>query len=297
MTAIRHLTAWTRAALAAAAFFALAGSWASGQTDEGRPEWNQPARAFRILGNIHYVGTNELAAYLLTTPDGHILIDGGLPESAPLIEASIRKLGFKVEDVKILLTTQAHFDHVGSLAELAKDSGGQVMVMVGDQEIVEQGGKGDYLFGDKPSFPATQVARVLRDGAPVTLGGTTLKAIATPGHTRGCTTFTTSVEEDGRPLLVVFPGSTSVNPGTRLVKNESYPGIKADYEQTFATLSSLAPDVFLGAHAGFFDLAGKRDRLLKGEKPNPFIDPAGYKEWIREMKSRFDKLVAEEAAQ
>ena len=297
MTAIRHLPALARAALATVAFFALAGSWASGRTDEERPEWNQPAPAFRILGNIHYVGTNELAAYLLTTPEGHILIDGGLPESAPLIEASIRKLGFKVEDVKILLTTQAHFDHVGSLAALAKDSGGQVMVMVGDQEIVEQGGKGDYLFGDKPSFPATQVARVLRDGTPVTLGGTTLKAIATPGHTRGCTTFTTSVEEDGRPLLVVFPGSTSVNPGTRLVKNESYPGIKADYEQTFATLSSLAPDVFLGAHAGFFDLAGKRDRLLKGEKPNPFIDPAGYKKWIQEMKSRFDKLVAEEAAQ
>jgi len=297
MTAIRHLTAWARAALATVAFFALAGSWASGQTDEERPEWNQPAPAFRILGNIHYVGTNELAAYLLTTPEGHILIDGGLPESAPLIEASIRKLGFKVEDVKILLTTQAHFDHVGSLAALAKDSGGQVMVMVGDQEIVEQGGKGDYLFGDKPSFPATQVARVLRDGTPVTLGGTTLKAIATPGHTRGCTTFTTSVEEDGRPLLVVFPGSTSVNPGTRLVKHESYPGIKADYEQTFATLSSLAPDVFLGAHTGFFDLAGKRERLLKGEKPNPFIDPAGYKKWVGEMKSRFDKLVAEEAAQ
>jgi len=297
MTAIRHLTAWARAALATVAFFALAGSWASGQTDEERPEWNQPAPAFRILGNIHYVGTNELAAYLLTTPEGHILIDGGLPESAPLIEASIRKLGFKVEDVKILLTTQAHFDHVGSLAALAKDSGGQVMVMVGDQEIVEQGGKGDYLFGDKPSFPATQVARVLRDGTPVTLGGTTLIAIATPGHTRGCTTFTTSVEEDGRPLLVVFPGSTSVNPGTRLVKHESYPGIKADYEQTFATLSSLAPDVFLGAHTGFFDLAGKRERLLKGEKPNPFIDPAGYKKWIQEMKSRFDKLVAEEAAQ
>ena len=297
MTAIRHLPAWARAALATVAFFALAGSWASGQTDEERPEWNQPAPAFRILGNIHYVGTNELAAYLLTTPEGHILIDGGLPESAPLIEASIRKLGFKVEEVKILLTTQAHFDHVGSLAALAKDSGGQVMVMVGDQEIVEQGGKGDYLFGDKPSFPATQVARVLRDGTPVTLGGTTLKAIATPGHTRGCTTFTTSVEEDGRPLLVVFPGSTSVNPGTRLVKHESYPGIKADYEQTFATLSSLAPDVFLGAHTGFFDLAGKRERLLKGEKPNPFIDPAGYKKWIQEMKSRFDKLVAEEAAQ
>ena len=267
---------------------------ASGQTTQQRPEWNQRAPAFRIIGNIHYVGTNELAAYLLTTPAGHILIDGGLPESAPLIEDSIKKLGFKVEDVKVLLTTQAHFDHVGSLAALAKVSGGQVMVMVGDQEIVEHGGKGDYLFGDKETFPPAKVSRVLRDGAPVSLGGTTLTAIATPGHTRGCTTFTTTVEEDGRKLLVVFAGSTSVNPGTRLVQNESYPGIRTDYEKSFATLASLKADVFLGAHTGFFDLAGKRDRLERGDKPNPFIDPAGYKTWLARMKTEFDKVIAEQ---
>jgi metallo-beta-lactamase class B len=264
------------------------------QTAQQRPEWNQPVTPFRIIGNIHYVGTNELAAYLLTTSAGHILIDGGLPESAPLIEQSIRTLGFKVEDVKILLTTQAHFDHVGSMAALAKASGGQVMVMVGDQEIVEHGGKGDYLFGDTATFPPTKVTRVLRDGAPVSLGGTTLTALATPGHTRGCTTFTTTVEEGGRPLLVVFPGSTSVNPGTRLLRDESYPGIKADYEKTFQTLASLKADVFLGAHTGFFDLAGKRERLDRGEKPNPFIDPAGYKEWLARTKANFDKVVAEQ---
>ncbi len=277
-----------------AAAFPSSGVPAAAQTAQQRPEWNQPAPAFRIVGNIHYVGTNELAAYLLTTPEGHILIDGGLPESAPLIERSIRQLGFKVEDVKILLTTQAHFDHVGSMAALASASGGQVMVMVGDQEIVEHGGKGDYLFGDTATFPPTKVARVLRDGATVTLGGTTLTAHATPGHTRGCTTFTTTVEEDGRQLLVVFPGSTSVNPGTRLVRDESYSGIKADYEKTFATLASLKADVFLGAHTSFFDLAGKRERLDRGEKPNPFIDPAGYQAWIARMKSQFEKAVAEQ---
>jgi metallo-beta-lactamase class B len=291
----RHLLRWTTTAIAAFAVLWLAGSTAFVQTAEQRPEWNQPAPPFRIVGNIHYVGTNELAVYLLTTPEGHILIDGGLPESAPLIEASIRKLGFKVEDVKILLTTQAHFDHVGSLAALAKDSGGQVMIMVGDQDLVEHGGKGDYLFGTKETFPPAKVSRVLRDGAPVSLGGTTLTAIATPGHTRGCTTFTTTVEEDGRQLLVVFAGSTSVNPGTRLVKDESYPGIKADYEKTFATLASLKADVFLGAHTGFFDMAGKRERLQHGEKPNPFIDPAGYKMWLTDMKARFEKAVAAEA--
>ena len=292
MSAIRHPTRRVAVAVVFASWFA--GSAAPAQTAQQRPDWNQPAPAFRIIGNIHYVGTNELAAYLLTTPAGHILIDGGLPESAPLIEDSIRKLGFKVEDVKILLTTQAHFDHVGSLAALAKASGGQVIVMVGDQDIVEQGGKGDYLFGDKETFPPTTVSRVLRDGAPVSLGGTTLTAIATPGHTRGCTTFTTTVEDGGRPLLVVFAGSTSVNPGTRLVHDESYPGIRADYEKTFATLAALKADVFLGAHTGFFDLEGKRERLERGEQPNPFIDPAGYKEWLTRMKANFDKVIAEQ---
>jgi metallo-beta-lactamase class B len=141
------------------------------------------------------------------------------------------------------------------------------------------------------------VTRILRDGAPVTLGGTTLTAHATPGHTRGCTTWTTTVEEDGRQLSVVFPGSTTVNPGTRLVHDESYPGIKADYEKTFGTLASLKADVFLGAHTGFFDLAGKRERLERGEKPNPFIDPTGYQAWVAATKADFDKFVAEEKLQ
>jgi metallo-beta-lactamase class B len=295
MSTSRHLNRRIVVAIAwLAAVSAIGGAATYGQTSQQRPEWNRPVAPFRIVANIHYVGTNELAAYLLTTPAGHILIDGGLPESAPLIEQSIRQLGFKVEDVKVLLTTQAHFDHVGSMGALAKASGGQVMVMDGDREIVEHGGKGDYLFGDKATFPPTKVARVLHDGTPVTLGGTTLTAHATPGHTRGCTTWTTTAEEDGRQLAVVFPGSTTVNPGTRLVHDESYPGIKADYEKAFATLASLKADVFLGAHTGFFDLAGKRERLERGEKPNPFIDPAGYQAWVATTKANFDKFVAEE---
>jgi metallo-beta-lactamase class B len=180
------------------------------------------------------------------------------------------------------------------MAALAAASGGQVMVMVGDQEIVEHGGRGDYLFGDTATFPPVKVARVLRDGFPVSLGGTTLTAHATPGHTRGCTTWTTTVEADGRQLLVVFAGSTTVNPGTRLVHDESYSGIKADYEKTFATLASLKADVFLGAHAGFFDLAGKRERLDRGEKPNPFIDPGGYQTWLSTTKANFDKVIADQ---
>ncbi len=266
------------------------------QTAQQRPEWNQPVTPFRIVANIHYVGTNELAAYLLTTPAGHILVDGGLPESAPLIEQSIRQLGFKVEDVNTLVTTQAHFDHVGSLAALAAASGGKVLVMAGDDALVANGGKGDYLFGDTATFPPARVDRVLHDGDEVMLGGTTLVAHATPGHTRGCTTWTTNVTEGGRSYSVVFAGSTSVNPGTRFVHNPSYPGIREDYERTFATLGALRPEIFFGAHTGFFDMAGKRKRLDSGETPNPFIDSGGYDVWLVRMKDQFAKLVAEEQA-
>jgi metallo-beta-lactamase class B len=265
-----------------------------GQTQAQQPDWNRPVEPFRAIGNIYYVGTNELAAFLLTTSDGHILIDGGLPESAALIETSIEKLGFKVTDVKILLTTQAHFDHVGSLAELAARSGGQVMVMAGDAELVERGGRGDYLFGDRFTFTPAKVGRVLHDGDTVGLGGTSLVAHQTPGHTPGCTTWTTAVREGGRTYSVVFVGSTTVNQGTRLVKHPSYPGIRADYERSFRVLGGMHPDVFFGAHTGFFGLEGKRARLEAGAASNPFVDPEGYAELLARMERRFHEAVAAE---
>lgn len=264
------------------------------QTPEQEPDWNKPVEPFRIIGNIYYVGTNELGAYLLKTPDGAILIDGGLPESAPLIARSIEAIGVPLTSLKILLTTQAHFDHVGSLAELAKKSGGRVMVMAGDAELVEKGGHGDYLFGDTMPFTPVTVADVLHDGSTVTLGDTTLVAHLTPGHTRGCTTWTTSVRDNGLTYAVVFPGSGSVNPGTRLVKNPSYPGIRADYEKTFRVLSAMHPDVFLGAHAGFFGLDDKRAALAAGKTPNPFIDPEGFQALVKRQSDRFHEAVLSE---
>ena len=240
------------------------------------PEWNRPFEAFLIAGPIYYVGTEDLASYLITTPQGHILIDGALPEGAPLIEQSIRSLSFKVEDVKILLTTQAHFDHVGSLAALQKTSGGQVMVMEGDAALVEAGGKGDYLFGDGSPFPAVKVDRVLKHGDTVALGGVTLRALHTPGHTKGSTTWQTAIVDDGRPLSVIFPASTSVNSGTVLPSMPTYPEVGADYEKTFKMQATLEPDIWLGAHGSFFDLKDKRARQKAGEV-NPFVDPKGWK--------------------
>jgi metallo-beta-lactamase class B len=267
------------------------------QTPAQEPDWNKPVEPFRIIGGIYYVGTNELGAYLLKTSEGAILIDGGLPESAPLIAHSIEAIGVPVTSVRILVTTQAHFDHVGSLAELAQKTGGRVMVMAGDAELVEQGGHGDYLFGDTKRFPAVRVAEVLHDGSTVTLGEVTLVAHLTPGHTKGCTTWTTTVRDNGLTYSVVFPGSGSVNPGTRLVKDPSYPGIRADYEKTFRLLSAMHPDVFLGAHAGFFALDEKRAALLAGKTPNPFIDPVGFQELVKRQSERFHEAVVQETKQ
>lgn len=244
--------------------------------------WNLPFEPFKVAGSVYYVGTSELAVYLITTPAGHVLIDGGLPESAPLIERSIRQLGFKVEDVEVLVITQAHFDHVGSLAALQKASGGKVMVMQGDAALVEAGGKGDYLFGDSQQFPSVKVDRVLHDGNTVALGGITLTAVLTPGHTKGCTTWTTQIAVDERTLKVLFAGSTGVNPGTVLPSMPTYPSIGADYDRAFRVQAALAPDIWLAAHAGLFGLVDKRERQKAGG-PNPFIDPDG---WKRSVESR-----------
>ena len=277
------------AALAAALAFSVAVGAAGppGPAHPDNPAWNRPQEPFRVIGNIYYVGTTELAAFLIATGAGHVLIDGGMHSSIPLIERSIERLGFTMSDIRYLLTTQAHFDHVGSMAALAAKSGGQVLVMGGDAGLVEHGGHGDYLFGDTMLFEPVKVARVLHDGDEVRLGGTTLVAHATPGHTPGCTTWTTTVHEGGRTYAVVFAGSTTVNPGTRLTGDPSYAGIREDYERAFRVLRGLHPDVFLGAHASFFGLEDKRARQLAGSPTNPFIDPAGFRAMVDRSEQRF----------
>jgi metallo-beta-lactamase class B len=260
--------------------------------------WNIPEPPFRIVGTIHYVGTSELGAYLFTTPAGHILLDGGIPESAPLIEQSIRTLGFKPEEIRILLTSQAHFDHVGTMAHFQRLSKARVEVMRGDDRIIADGGKSDYLFGSDPDpgvhFAPVKVDRVLKDGDTVTLGDVTLTARLTPGHTPGCTTWMTTVRDAGKIYQVVFPGSVSVNPGTRLVNRPSYAGILEDYRRTFGILSSLRPDIFLAAHASFFNLADKRARMSKEAPGEAFVDREGYRTLIASRRATFEAEVAKQ---
>jgi metallo-beta-lactamase class B len=249
-----------------------------------RAEWNRPMPPFRIIGNIYYVGVSGISSFLITTPDGDILLDGGLPESAHLIERNIAALGFHLNDVKYLLNSHAHFDHAGGLAELKRLSGATLVVSKPDARTVSAGG---------PSMPALAVDRTIGDNGAVQLGGTTLTAHLTPGHTPGCTTWTMTAAEKGRNYRVVFFCSTSVA-GNRLVNNRQYPQIVSDYERSFATLRQMPCDVFLGAHGEFFHLDAKRALLGKGG-PNPFINPAEFRAYIDESQRDFERDLKRQA--
>lgn len=256
---------------------------------ENSPAWTTPFPPFRIAGNLYYVGSKDLASYLIATPKGLILINPNLRSSPPLIEKSVAALGFHFKDVKILLISHAHYDHCAGAAQILKLTGAKYEVMAPDVPVVESGGRADFHYGADPSmyFPPAHVDRVLHDGDFVTLGGTTLTAHLTAGHTKGTTTWTLDEPFDGRAMRVVIVGSPNLNPGYKLVGNHSYPGISSDYERGFAVLRALPCDIFLGAHGVYFDLVGKYARWKAGDK-NAFVDPAGYKAYIADREQAFE---------
>ncbi len=251
-----------------------------------RAEWNRPVEPFRIIGDIYYVGVSEVASYLITTPQGHILLDGGFAETPPIIEKNITELGFRVHDVKYLLNSHAHYDHCGGLAELKRISGARMVASRADAEVLESGRQRNYSIPDS-LFPAVKVDRLIDDGEKVHLGGVTLTAILTPGHTKGCTTWTMPVEDAGKTYHVVFYCSTSV-PGYPLVGNTRYPQIVSDYERSFARLRQLPCDVFLGPHGSFFHLMEKCAQLAKGG-PNPFVDPSELRKYVDQSEAEFQR--------
>ncbi|MGI8744117.1 MAG: subclass B3 metallo-beta-lactamase [Bryobacteraceae bacterium] len=257
------------------------------------PNWNRPVEPYRVIANIYYVGTNALASFLITTPAGHFLINSGFEESVPLIQANVEKLGFKFTDIRYLLNSQAHDDHVAGNFMIKELTTAKVLVMDGDQQVVENGGKGDFDYSTE--WKPCKVDRVLHDGETVPLGGTTLTARKTPGHTRGCTTWTTAVLQNGQKLNVVIVGGTGVNTGYKLVDNAKYPNIASDYAHTFEVLRFLPCDVFLGAHPSYYDGTAKAQRLKAGAAPNPFIDPAGYTRYVDDEEKRFrDELARQQ---
>ena len=257
------------------------------QADPESRSWNQPVEPFRIAGNIYYVGANEITSFLITSPQGHILLDGGFVESAPQIRDNIQKLGFKLSDVKYLLNSQAHYDHAAGLAQLKRWTGAKFVVSQGDSAEAAAGGKGDFAWGDKFQYEPINSDRIIRDGEKVEVGSAVMTAHITPGHTKGCTTWTTQVNENGRTLNVVFICSTTA-PGYQLVKNSNYPNIAEDFRNTFKKLRALPCDILLGAHGSIFDLNRKRRVMQSKKGTNPFVDPSEYKAYLDQSQAAFE---------
>jgi metallo-beta-lactamase class B len=249
-----------------------------------------PLTPFRIADNLYYVGSRDLASYLLVTPEGDVLINSNFEASVPQIRHSVEQLGFKFTDIRILLISHAHSDHDAGSAAIKRATGAQYMVMDGDVPVVESGGKKDFQY-PQDGYPPVKVDRVLHDGDEVRLGGTVLVAHKTPGHTRGCTTWTLKVSDQGHPLNVVIVGSWNVNPGYRLVDRPgqpaSYPGIADDFRRTFALLKQLPCDIFLGAHGEYFGMLNKLDRRTPETTVTVWIDPKGYQAKVQERETAF----------
>lgn len=270
--------------------------------------WTTPVPPFHIADNLYYVGSQDLAAYLIVTARGNILINSNLESSPPQIRKSIESLGFKYSDTKILLISHGHYDHCAGSAQIKRETGAKYEVMAQDVPVVESGGHNDFHYATDKSmwFSPAKVDRVLHDGDTVSLGGTTLTAHLTAGHTKGTTTWTLDEKEFGpsgaegtegtRTLHVVIVGSPNVNPGYKLVNNKTYPQIAADYRHEFEVLKKLPCDIFLGAHGGYFGLAEKYPRWKAGDK-NAFIDPAGYKAYIADREQAFDGELKKQSAQ
>ena len=265
-----------------------------GQLSETERKWNEPVEPFRIIGNVYYVGASDITSFLITTPKGHFLLDAGFAETVPQIKENVKRLGFKLEDVKFLLNSQSHSDHSAGFAELKILTKATMVASEGDKPGLERGGKNDPHWGDDASYTPVKVDRVVRDGEELSLGGSRMKAVVTPGHTPGCTTWTINVKDKGENYDVVFVCSASVPNGYKLIGNEKYPNIVSDYEMTFRVLKTLKPDVFLGAHGVFFDLLGKAEKHRTGKGPNAFIDPQGYREYVIRAEKAFGESLAKE---
>jgi metallo-beta-lactamase class B len=258
-----------------------------------RAEWNQPVAPFRILGNVHYVGTAGIAAYLITSPKGHILIDGGMEESAAQIAANIRKLGFKLGDVRILLINHAHWDHSGGLAELKRLTGARLLASAADKPGLEAG-RLDYRDDILPA-PPVKVDEAIGEGTQINLGGNMLTTHLTPGHTKGCTSWTMQVPSGGDSLTVFFACSITVA-DQPLTPGHGYDSAASDFRATFARLKTMQADVFLGFHPAQFGFAEKRAKLEAGDA-EAFVDPGELRRRVDAAEAAFDAELAKQKGQ
>lgn len=262
--------------------------------DTLRAKWNQPTEPFKIIDNVYYVGTNGLASYLITSPQGHILVDTVMPESTSQIKASIEKLGFKITDIKYLVNTHAHIDHTGGFAELKQASGAQMVAGAADKPLLE----GGYYPGAQDEkvldFPPVKVDRTVHEGDTVTVGNVTLTARETPGHSPGCTSWAFSVKDGDAPrsVLIFCSGTVALN---RLAGNPTYPGIVDDYRKTFARAKDMKVDILLAPHPEMYKMAEKRAKLAEGG-PNPFVDPGEFNTYAASLEKAFEEALVKQTA-
>jgi len=280
---------------AAVAVLLLAGPWLSAQAPAGGPtNANKPMKPFRVIGNIYWVGLTDHGAFLLTTPQGDILLDTTIQKTAPFVRDSIEELGFQLRDVKIIIGTHSHADHTGATAYFKELTGAQVLWSAPDATVMADGGRSDFREDGSEQFKPIKPDRTIRDGEEVRLGGVTLVAHLTPGHTKGCTTWTTVVEDSGKKYNAVFMCGVDAVGRVPLLHNAKYPNIAEDFAKSFTVLKSLPCEVFLYTRADTIRLEEKRKLLEQGAKPNPFIDPKGCRDYIAEREKFYlDKLAQE----
>jgi metallo-beta-lactamase class B len=277
--------------------FALAASSALAQPagSLASEQWSRPFPPLRIVGNLYYVGTYDLACYLIHTPAGNILINTGLAESAASIRANIATLGFRFSDTKLLLATHAHWDHVSAMAEIKRLTGARLAATEADAALLESGGKSDFRWGEDRGawFQPVKVDERLRDGQKVGLGGVELTVHLHPGHTKGAASYEFTVEDGGRGYRVLIANIPSINPGVTLLHNARYPGIAADYARAFAGLKELHPEIFLASHAAQF---GLHQKYQPGDPylPGRFLDPEGYQAAVARAQKNFDDQLQRE---
>ena len=260
-------------------------------------DWTRPFPPFRIVGNIYWVGSYDLSTYLITTPQGNILINTGVGDTAQQIKKSVEQLGFKMSDTKILTATHGHYDHVAGMADLKKMTGARLLIAEPDKPLLETGGKADFRFGNTPGaqFEPAKVDGTFKDGESISLGGTTLVAHLHAGHTKGATSFTTTVQDGGKSYRVIIANMGSINPGVTVTGMPGYPGIGQDYARTFLAQKDMKIDVWLASHASQFRL---HEKYKPGDPYNPdrFVDPKGFLDSVQRLeKTYLDQLAKERA--
>ena len=255
--------------------------------------WTRPFEGHRVIGELYHVGTYDLAVFLVTSNDGHFLINTGLEDSVPLIRENIESLGFRLEDVKVLLTTQAHWDHTAALAEIKELTGAEMWATAGDAPVLEDGGLSDPHFGGRESFPPVAVDRIIEDGEVLELGRTRLEVLASPGHTAGSVSYTMAVYENGVDYDVIIANMATINEGKRLVVDPTYPGVADDFAETFRRQKALNIDVWVASHGGQYNL---HDKYEPGQRyhPDTFLDPDGFQAEVERLEQLYlDQIAAE----